>query len=609
MPRLPNKSDGRIRYDTQTGAVRSFFGGDLVAMEPQEAREAAAKTVEQRSDDFLATNRDLFKLESIDLHQIDRVEGSTTESIRYVQHKNGVPVLGCRLVVGFNKDDGRVISAVSTVDYDIPTDLGAGGASFSAERAVAAVRERLAPRFRSVEILQPNLFIYRLPAVDLTPPPYGAPPIRHEMLALGTGEIGRAYLVWQILVDTRGPDGNWEAYINANDGELLAVHDRRVYQPPRGQIFWPDPIRSSQNAALSWATDEAVLNSERRVVALDNLDAPQNQTYSLNGDWVRNLDKEDPDFAPPTTTTDFFYNAKQRSFLNVMAYYYIDRLVMFLRGFGIPAFNNAVTDPINVDPQGLSGSDNSHFVPTGTDAPYIAFGEGGVPDASDPGVIVHEYGHALHHYMLGSHSNGSYEEGFNDFLAACWLDRFNEHQFQRESVFPWDNNAAINWGPKRRVDLPERFDDHSFDGYGMYLQGDVHATALWNVYVHMGGASPTADVRRDAADRVIRLYMEMLVIVQNNRPIEDLVNGLITADENLYSGRHRAIIQDAYRRRGLWAGLPFAVLSVCNVASRALDKKPPLSVRTDIYAADNPQDRTLREQLKKVLTNAGLPVA
>ena len=51
--------------------------------------------------------------------------------------------------------------------------------------------------------------------------------------------------------------------------------------------------------------------------------------------------------------------------------------------------------PIRVDPQGTP-EDNSTFRFIGADkSSYIIFGRGGVDDAEDADVLVHEYGHAL----------------------------------------------------------------------------------------------------------------------------------------------------------------------------------------------------------------------
>ncbi|MEZ4916786.1 MAG: hypothetical protein R2836_07345 [Chitinophagales bacterium] len=51
---------------------------------------------------------------------------------------------------------------------------------------------------------------------------------------------------------------------------------------------------------------------------------------------------------------------------------------------------------ISVDTHGNNGADNSFFSPA---TPLrLIFGEGGVDDAEDADVIIHEYGHAISHF-------------------------------------------------------------------------------------------------------------------------------------------------------------------------------------------------------------------
>ncbi|MCX6674006.1 MAG: M36 family metallopeptidase [Methanothrix sp.] len=551
MSRLQPTKDSRTTYDEKTGAVRSFFGAELVAPVPEAKRSLAPVA---KSDDFLEVNRGLFHLENISLRKDDMKEGSASQSMRYGQQHRGIPVYGAQLVIGLRKQDGAVTSAVNKIDYEIPDVLRPENARLNADDVIARMRQSFSKRFEGVEIITPELFIYRYAPPEIVQLPYEAPPIRNEMLSLSSGLGGQVYLVWQVLMDTKNPDGNWELLVDATNGELVTVKDRRRYATRKGNVFYPDPIRSSQNDNMSWNTQESTLNNEQEEVDLENLNNPVNNKYKLNGSWVNMVEKESPTYAPPETTGDFKYGSKERSFLNVMAYYYLDRLVTYLRSLGATAYNNAVTGPLDVDPQGFLSADNSQFVDTSP--PYIAYGEGGVPDASDPGVIVHEYGHALHYYLLPSNTpNSSYEEGFNDFLAACWLDHFNDHQFQREEVMPWDQHysGTSHWGPTRRVDLTQRFDDGAFPGYDFYFKGNVHATALWDIFLNIGGNSPNANVRKAAADVAIRTYLEMLITVQDNEPPATLAKGLITADVNLTGGLYKKVIWDAFRRRGLWA--------------------------------------------------------
>jgi len=546
MSRLKPTNDSRTAFDSKNGAVRSFFGPELIELTPEAQK---LKSVSTKADNFIKTNEDLFKLASITLKKADTREGAATKSVRYIQHHNGTPVYRAQFVVGMRKSDIAVISAVNKVDYDIPAGMGKNNAALSSQQAVAALNAKLSSRFAKITTGTPVLYIYRHINDDIIEPSFMFPDIRKEMLDLSTGTEGQVYLVWQIMTDTRSPGGCWEIIMDASSGNLVAVKDRRRYDTRKGNVYYPDPIRSSQNPSLSSNSSESTLNNELVEKDILNLNAPVDGKYKLQGTWVKILEREDPVFAPPETTVDFKYNAKSREFLSVMAYYYLDRFISDLHGLGIIGYNDAVTGPIEVDAQGYNGQDNSHFDPT-VSVPFIAFGEGGAPDASDPGVVVHEYGHAIH-YFLDSNQSYYNEHMLCDFLAVGWVDRYNEHQYKREEMFPWDNNATNQWETWRRVDLTEKFSDPGYSSYPATKKGAICATALWDVFLNIGGNSSNPNVRRWAADEVIATYLEMLINTAAYSSTSDLVNGLLIADDTRTGGLYKKVIWDAFRRRGL----------------------------------------------------------
>jgi hypothetical protein len=560
MSKLHPSKDSRTTYDQKrTGVVRSFFGAELVEPISKTKRALAPAS---KSDHFLKVNRDLFNLDNISLKKGELREGSDSLSVSYGQEHHGVPVYGAQLVVGQRKADGTVTSSINALDYEIPATLTPQSASLKDAQAETAVRTRFESRFATLEIGTPTLYVYRHVAdesIDLDLP---LSAIRREMLRLGTGTPGQIYLVWQILMRTREPDGSWELLVDATNAGLVAIKDRRRYATPKADIFWPDPIRSKKDDSLSWSTSESDLNAQlAKDVPLENLDSAVNGKYKLDGTRVRTRDREKPDNTLPETSTDFKYGAKSKEFLNVMAYYYLDRLITDLRGYGITTFNNVTTDPIEVDAQGYQGLNNSHFDPDGTpgnSTPFIGFGTDTdesdgphVPDAQDPGVVVHEYGHAIHEF-LNRNQSYAHEHWFCDFLAVAWVDRYNKHQYVRAEMFPWDNNSGNEWSSIRRVDLTQRFDDSGFSGYQSTLQGAIGATALWDWFLNIGGNSISEGVRKWAADEAIHTYIEMLISTAANTTHENLAKGLITADINRTGGLYKKVIWDAFRRRGLW---------------------------------------------------------
>jgi len=567
MSRLRDTTDPRTRFDYHDRVVRSFFGSELLDPPFLDGKDRDITAA------FLSSNSDHFRLDEVELTRGRSLRGKAAGSIRFDQCRAGIPVYGANLVVAIRDRDRRVISAVNRLEYDLPDALTARDVRFDANGATRAIRTAFAPLYRNVKMTgQPELFVYRHRKVP-NQPLAKAPPGRDDTMALGRGRIDHTYLVWRVKVNTRDPGGHWEVLVDAVSGGLVRVRDRRRYNSVPAKVFQPDPIRSSQDPNLSWDTSQERLNAELFSVHLKNLRSPPaGGDFELKGKWVEIAERESPETPSPVEPTQFVYDSKDTRFFNVMAYYYLDRLITSLNGLGIGAINDLTATPVQVDPQ----AEYSHFVDD--DPPYIALGALAPPDATDPAVVIHEYGHLIHESILELAELSNYEEGFCDFLAACWLDRVNAHQFQREIVFPWAENATDAPDTKRRVDLPETFEQPAFDGYDYYLQGSVFATALWDFYINIGGDSERAEVRERAADDAIATYLEMLVLVQGdiedgNAPLipNGLVYAMIEADKAQNNGLYQKVIWDSFRRRKLFD--EFTVLG-----------------DVDVWIHDNPND-------------------
>lgn len=313
----------------------------------------------------------------------------------------------------------------------------------------------------------------------------------------------------------------------------------------------PDPLTSSGNPSLHWDAPDALLQAECVDVDLLHLNPPTDSIHQLRGRYVHAVTRRPPPMVPPTSATgDFRFGVREPGFLFVMAYYWLDRLVSYLHGLSLSALDSETTPPIRVDPLGPDGSDNSHFSPAHPRGPTIVLGLGQIPDASDPAVLAHEYGHALHYLLLGPHGVTPWEEGFNDFFATCWLDRVNVHGHARTEVFPWDNNPSVRWDDWRRVDVSERFDAPDYADFDHYLRGNIWATALWDGYLALGGDAPDLATRETAADAMIRGYLEGLTSLRSTQSAKDLAVALrqVVGDGD---AARSAALGDAFARRGL----------------------------------------------------------
>lgn len=253
-----------------------------------------------------------------------------------------------------------------------------------------------------------------------------------------------------------------------------------------GQVFFPNPVVSSGNENLTDQNDAdyAALNNERVSVPLVGLDG----SGYLHGTWA-SVTSGTGDLAYETDCT-FDYTRHDDRFEQVMAYYWVTKSQLYLRslGFGVtanwPAIN-ADQQAVRIDQWGL---DNSFA----TDHPKdeMRFGKGGVDDAEDAEVILHELGHQIHFSQsatfFASNEAGSISEGFGDYWAATvtgWAlaQAGRPAESDPACIMDWDA-TSYTAGPVHCL--------RRLDGTLMYpsgLNSEVHhdgtiwSHALWNL--------------------------------------------------------------------------------------------------------------------------------
>jgi zinc metalloprotease ZmpB len=190
------------------------------------------------------------------------------------------------------------------------------------------------------------------------------------------------------------------------------------------------------------------------------------------------------------------------------------------------------------------GVDNSFT----TDHPTneIRYGKGGVDDAEDAEVILHEYGHALHQgqgFQFASEEAGAISEGFADYWAVTVTDVVDQqHGWAQKEPLPcvadWDSTSYTSTVPHclRRLD--------SGLMYPTDLNGEVHhdgeiwSQALWQIRQSLGHVK---------ADTII-LDGSM------NFPgtdMPDLANRTVAAAQTLYGTSEANAVRDAFNARGI----------------------------------------------------------
>ncbi|KRF22683.1 MULTISPECIES: M36 family metallopeptidase [unclassified Phycicoccus] len=256
-----------------------------------------------------------------------------------------------------------------------------------------------------------------------------------------------------------------------------------------GSVFMVNPVQSSGDQTLTDQkdSDAAVPASAYATVPLRNLDG----SGYLRGKWATVQSATGtPAFS---TTNTFAYTRHQDQFEQVMGYFWVNQAQEYLQSLGFGSTLPGIVKQPFVVKIDQYGGDNSYQ----TDKPYrIRLGKGGVDDAEDAEVIVHEYGHAVHASQVpgygASLDAGSIGESFGDYLAvSVGLDAAGQYGWPVKA----EQACPMDWDATSYTKAPHcirRFDT------GMTVktrEGEVHADgqiwsqALWEIrlgYVAMG---------------------------------------------------------------------------------------------------------------------------
>ena len=114
---------------------------------------------------------------------------------------------------------------------------------------------------------------------------------------------------------------------------------------------------------------------------------------------------------------------------------------------------------VRLDPHGWNLQDNSSFTPS-TDR--LSFGEGGVDDAEDADVVLHELGHGLHDWV--TNGGGSQVQGLSEGVGDYFANSYNR--------------STGYWTPTD----PQWFWMFQWDGHNQYWSGRVtnwHTNHSW----------------------------------------------------------------------------------------------------------------------------------
>src|SRR5215217_3358528 len=227
-----------------------------------------------------------------------------------------------------------------------------------------------------------------------------------------------------------------------------------------GQVFAPNPVADLGIQTLTDQKDadyfsaDPVLKKAYHRVTLTDLDG----SGTLTGAYAKVLSET----GKAATGTSFIFTRDQDQFEQVMGYYWVTRAQLYIQSLGFGSTLPAVNKRQQLLRINQFGGDNSYYR-NGTKKLNITFGKGGVDDAEDGEVIVHEYGHAVQDDQVpgfgSSLEAGSIGEAFGDYLAVEVSNAVTGNTFQQPCVADWDS-VSYTRGPihcLRRLDSTKHY--------------------------------------------------------------------------------------------------------------------------------------------------------
>lgn len=320
---------------------------------------------------------------------------------------------------------------------------------------------------------------------------------------------------------------------------LLAAPPAGATPPVTATVFFPNPVTQTGDESLTDQKDAdyAALQPAYHQVALSALDG----SGFLRGSWVA-VKSETGKAAHAVDGAFPAYHRDADQFEQVMGYYWVTTAQQYLQhlGFGSalrPVDQRQIQLRIN-----QYGGDNSFFR---DDKANITLGKGGVDDAEDAEVIVHEYGHSVQDSQVPGFGtdleSGSIGEGFSDYFAVVvtsWAA--GAPTLTPEAcVADWDSTSYTRTSPHclRRVDGTKHYPE---DVVGeVHADGEIWSSALWAIRQALGNVHAST------------LIVDAQFDLAPDTSFHDAAVATVAAAQRLYGSSAASATQAAFADRGL----------------------------------------------------------
>lgn len=471
-----------------------------------------AGTPQKMARSFLQENRVPLKLSAParDLKYDKTTDSLGARAVLFQQHFKKIPIHGAWVAVHVNNQNRVFLVKNDTIPVDrLEKKLSGKKPAFLAAKAINAVINKSVKLHGTLNT-----------------------PIKKESMIYA--RKGGLLRVWKVKFGTTEPAGSWVLFIDRTTGHVIEERNILRKTNSKGIVFFPNPIVTLDRDDLydRKDRDQSVFEKAYRTVILNEL----KPGGYLKGPYA---DTTNTKQCARSSNCEFLYDRYDDRFEEVMAYYHIDRVQRYIQSLGFTANKGILDRPIKVNVHGTR-SDNSYYDPS-PGKQDLTFGDGGVDDAEDAEIILHEYGHALQDAIISgfgqSHEGGAMGEGFGDYLAASFF-AFCKPRQRQAKIGQWDIKGVPRGGDcLRALDSHKHYPEDMANE--VHDDGEIWSACLWQVRKLLG---------RKKADTVI---IESHFYLSQYADFKDGAEAIIMAEKNIFKGKHGRGLKKIFKDRGI----------------------------------------------------------
>jgi subtilisin-like proprotein convertase family protein len=505
----------------------------------------------------------------------------------YQQKIAGIPVDHAEFIVSVAKKDGRVYQVFNNI-YPVKNAPAQTKASVGVDEAYGIAWDYLraqselsgAPMSRLVYTPEGEGFRLNY-VIDLAlSAPDGAWNVRVDAATGAVVAVEDTRLIRKITEETLTAEERLAA-VSGPAWDRVAMFDRFAAQKSAnddiiaagtlalgtGVVFDPDPRTTLNNNSLADNSAASAFTAAYFTRSLQDITL-SGGLYRVTGPYVNIINFEAPTTAP-STTVDGNWTAVRgnNAFNDAMTYFHLDQNQRYMQSLGFTGPTGIQEGPIQTDTDGLSGADNSYFLPASN---RLAFGHGCVDDNEDADVILHEYGHAIQHDITANWTGGdtgAMGEGFGDYWAASYsYVQPNGNTFFPDWIYTWDGHGASDacWPGRVLNATGAQYVQTTTYSAHASIPGGYQSDELWSTPLFQSLRTLMSQgYTRESVDQII---LESHFGIGSGLKMRDMANLTIAAASALQpGGNHADVFIEKFLVHNI-IQIPAASLSIASVA-------------------------------------------